>query len=103
MKTQIFEKKGKLSSEKKFVAYFFSYYRVSQASVEKLCVPKSYSDKYCEIPKSIFLGPNRLLKTQIFFKKKAIFPVKKLMWPIFSRSIENDKGQGWTYKGPEGL
>ena len=27
MKTQIFEKKGQLSNEKNFVAYFFSYYR----------------------------------------------------------------------------
>ena len=38
----------------------------------------------------------------IFLEKKAIFPVKKLFWPSFSRSIERDKGQGTIYKGPAG-
>ena len=34
LKTQIFEKKGKLSSEKKFLACFFSHYRVWETSVD---------------------------------------------------------------------
>ena len=29
------------------------------------------------------LGPKKLLKKQIFGKKKANFPVKKRLWPIF--------------------
>ena len=48
----------------------------------------------------ISLTPNGLLKTQIF-EQKAIFPVKKTLWPIFSRSIEHDKSQrpfSWDQK-----
>ena len=30
----------------------------------------------------ISLGTKRLMKTQIF-EKKAIFPVKRIFWPIF--------------------
>ena len=29
------------------------------------------------------MGPKRLLKTQIFEKKKATFTVKIIFWPIF--------------------
>ena len=48
----------------------------------------------------ISVTPKRLLKTQTF-EKKAIFRVKKKLWPIFSRSIGHDKCQGTIYKGPE--
>ena len=48
-----------------------------------------------------FLGPKNLLKTQIF-EKKAIFPLKKRFWPIFSRNIQHDKCRGTFYKGPQG-
>ena len=30
-----------------------------------------------------------------------MFPVKKTLWPIFSRIIECDKPQGTFYKGPK--
>ena len=36
-----------------------------------------------------------------FWKKKAIFQVKKLLWPIFSRIIECHKAQGTVSKGPK--
>ena len=49
-----------------------------------------------------FLGPKRLLKSPIF-EKKAIFPMKKRFWPIFSRNIEHDNWQGTTHKGPQGI
>ena len=68
--------------------------------------------KICKGPKGIrvitvesiraFFRTSELLKTQSF-EKKGKLAVKKILWPIFSRSIENDKGQGSTYKGPEGL
>ena len=32
-----------------------------------------------------------------------MFAVKKFLWPVFSRSLGNEKYQGRTYKGPEGL
>ena len=37
------------------------------------------------------------------FEKKAIFPVKKLIWPIFSRIIQYDKRHGTVYKGTQGF
>ena len=43
----------------------------------------------------------RLLKRQIF-EKKAIFPVKNILWPKYFCSIEDEKCQETTYKGPEG-
>ena len=47
--------------------------------------------------------PSMLLKTKTLEKKKAIFPVKKRFWPIFSRIIECDKCQGTLCKGPKGI
>ena len=52
--------------------------------------------------RSIFLGTDRLLKTQ-FFEKKAKFPMKKILWPIFSPIIECDKPQGTIYNGPQAI
>ena len=40
------------------------------------------------------LTPNGLLKTKTqLSEQKATFPVKKTLWPIFSRSIEHEKIQ----------
>ena len=36
-------------------------------------------------------------------KKKAILPVKKTLWPIFSRIIECDKPQETIFKGPQAI
>ena len=47
-----------------------------------------------ELIRAFFLGPESLLKTQFFFLKKAKFPVKKTLWPIFSGSMECDKPAG---------
>ena len=58
---------------------------------------------YCGSNKINSLGPKRLLKTQIFEKKKAIFQEKKRFWPIFSRIIEYDKPQRTIYEGPQGI
>ena len=49
----------------------------------------------------MFLGPKRLLKTQIF-EEKATLPVKKSFRPIFSHSIEHENYQGTIFKGAEG-
>ena len=45
--------------------------------------------------------PSMLSKTKTLEKKKAIFPVNKRFWPIFSRNIECDKCQGTMCKGPK--
>ena len=48
-------------------------------------------------------GLARLLKTQFFWKKKAIFPVKKRFLPIFSHFIEQNKVQDTICDGLQGL
>ena len=35
-------------------------------------------------------------------KRKAFFPLRKIVWPIFSRIIKCDKPQGTVFKGPQG-
>ena len=49
-----------------------------------------------------FLGPKRLLKSQIF-EKKANFSVKKNFCSIFSRNIDHENWQGTFYKGLQGI
>ena len=53
--------------------------------------------------KEHFLGPKRLLKTKIFEKKKATYPVKKNFGLFFSRDIEHAKSQGTVYRGSQGV
>ena len=43
-----------------------------------------------ELLRAFLRNTKRLLKTHIF-EIKATFPVKKILWPIFSRNIESDK------------
>ena len=59
-----------------------------------------YFDNYCGSYRINSLGPKRSLKTQTF-GKKAIFPVVKRSWPIFSRIFNNDKPQGTICKSPK--
>ena len=47
-----------------------------------------------------FLGPKRLLKTQVF-EKKAIFLVKRRFWHIFARIIKQDIRQEIFFWGPQ--
>ena len=49
-----------------------------------------------------FLGPKRLLKTQIFEKKNS-FPVNKCICPIFSQIVECDKPQETIYKSQKDI
>ena len=79
---------------KKNYGPFFSYYRVSQTSLDYLQIWTSYFDNYCGSYKIIFLGPIRLLKTQ-FFEKNLILPMKKnfgLLFLVIS-SVKNTTGQ----------
>ena len=81
--------------------FFLVLSNVTNLRVQFLRVHKLFW-QLCRIYKSISWGPERLLKTPIF-EKKAIFPVKKTLWPIFSRIIECDKPPGKYYKGPEDI
>ena len=82
--TQLFEKKGNLFTEKIVWRLFSSFYRVWQSSRDSLHGTTSCYYHCFVYYESIFLGTNRLMKTQIFREEKANFPVKKVTSPIFS-------------------
>ena len=98
---KILKKEGRFSSEEKFLAYFFSYYRVWQISGDKLQGSTGYSESYSGSYKTISVTTRRLLKTN-FFAKKSIFLVQKRFWRNFSRIIESDKPQWTVFEGPIG-
>ena len=52
--------------------------------------------------KGSFLQDSRGCWKHRFLKNKAIFPVKKKLWPISSRIIEHDKRPETIGKGPQG-
>ena len=60
------------------------------------------SDNLRAVYNTISSGPKRLLEVQSFGKKTVKFPVKKKIWPIFSRIIECDRLLGTTLKGQKG-
>ena len=92
LKTQIFEKKGKLSSEEKILANFLAHSRVGQTSVNTLYGSTKYFDNYSGSYRVNSVTPNKLLKTQLF--EKSNFPVRKSFWPVFSLILECDKPKG---------
>ena len=83
LKTQIFEKKGKLFTEKNFWCRFFSFYRVWQSSRDIIQGSTSYFYHCFIVYKSIFQELSVDENTK-FWEKKANFRVKKSTWPFFS-------------------
>ena len=71
-----FWKKRQNFQEKKDSGLFFSHYRVWQISGDIIQGFARFFDN-CGSYKIISVTPNMLLKTQIFLKRKAIFPAKK--------------------------
>ena len=57
-----------------------------------------YFDVYCPRYEFIFIGPKRLLKTQIF-EKKGKLPSEEKILGKFSRIVECDKSQETICKG----
>ena len=78
---------------KNFGPIFLWYYRVRHTSGENIKGHTRCFGTYDASYKIISETPKMLLKTQNF-EKKAMIPVKKRFWPIFSRIIECDKPQG---------
>ena len=101
LKTQSFEKKGNLSIDKKLWRIFPRSIEYDKPKGTIYKGPQGILTITVEIIRAFF-ETYRLLKTQIF-EKKAVFPVKKILWPTFSRSIECDKPQGTSCKGPKGI
>ena len=83
MKTQFFEKKGKLSSEKKFLACFLSHSRVWQPSGDNLWGSTRYFGNYCGSYRVNSVTHKKLLKTQLFEKRQA-FQWKEFLACFFS-------------------
>ena len=63
--------------------------------------PKGNLTVNVEVKRSFLQDPRGCWKHK-FLKKKAIFPVKKKLWPISSRIIEHDKRPETIGKGPQG-
>ena len=83
LKTQIFEKKGKLSSEEKIWAKFLAHSRVWQTSVNTLYGSTKFFDNYCGSYRINSVTPKKLLETQCFEKKRQIFQWRKDLGQIF--------------------
>ena len=88
-KTQIFEKKGKFSSEEKVLAYFFLPLSNMTNWGNNLSGYKRYFDKYCASYKIISLGPKKS-RTKIL-KIKAILQKKKTFWTFCSHVTHFDR------------
>ena len=91
LKTQLFEKKSKFSSEKKFLACFFSYSRVWQTWGANRWISTIFFTITFEIKGIISVTPKKLLKTQNFEKGRQVFQWKKVFVvfsPDFSSVID---------------
>ena len=60
------------------MAHFSSYYRVWQSSRNNIQESTSYSYHYCINYRNNFSGPKRLLKVQVFEKRRQSFQWKKI-------------------------
>ena len=95
LKTQGFDK-SQLSSGKKNIWLFFSYYWVWQMPENKICRSTRFFDSYFTNDKTVSLGPNRSIGRNI--SKNRCFHDDKSFCPIFPRIIECDKHPGKNYK-----
>ena len=86
LKTQLFEKKGKFSSEEKILANFLAHSGVWQTSVNTLYGPTKFFDNYCGSYRINSVTPKKLLKTQTFEKKRQTFKWKEFLACFFSHS-----------------
>ena len=96
-KKLIFSKLKLSSRRKKILALFLSYYPLCQTLDILLLGSTRYLVVYGASCKIISLGPKRLFKPHIFWKK-AIFSVKKCICPIFFRIVGCGKPQETIFK-----
>ena len=87
---------------KKELTIFNSYHCLWRTSRNNLQGSTSFSYQCCINYRRLFWGTVRLMKTQIFEKKKQTFQWKKI-GVLFSRFIERDKAHETLYKGPEAI
>ena len=82
-KHKYLKKKGKLSSEKKVLANFFSLYQVWWNSRDYLKGSTSFYDKYCGSYRVNSVTPKKFLKTQNFEEKKGKLSCEKKFLAYF--------------------
>ena len=75
--------KSYLSSRKKIFWLFFLVLSSMTNVTDSLWGFTRYTDKYCGSYRILSLAPKRLLGTDVIEEKKAIFPVEKILRPIF--------------------
>ena len=102
LKTQVSEKKGNFSSEKKLWPIFSRVIECHKPYGTICKGPTDIPTITLEVIWSFLEHLRGCCKHKIL-KKKANLPVKKILWPIFSRTIECHKPQWTFYKGPKGI
>ena len=90
--SEIFFRKAFFSLEYKILVCFFSFYRVFTTSKTISLGSEKYSSKTSASKKISSVTTKALLNSQ-FFEKKAIFRVKKIIWPISTVITEYERPQ----------
>ena len=78
--------------------------RIIECNKPKETIQKGPQANFANTVESIraSLRTKMLMKTQIFEKQYAIFPVKERFWPVFSPLIDHEECQGTIYKCTQG-
>ena len=103
MSMKTISQKKAFSQGKTFLAISLSYYRIWQTSGKILLGSTRYVINYCESYKIISVTPRRLLKTQVFDKKKTFFLQKRYSGQFFLALSSDKKPQGTNYRSIRGF
>ena len=98
LKTKIFEKKGKISSEEKIMDLLFPYYRTLQMSGNLLKSSQGNLTIPLELMRALFLDLKGCGKHK-FLRKKDNLSSETNRLTDFSHIIEREKNQITFYKG----
>ena len=98
LKTQIFGKEGKLSSEEKFWPLFSRIFECDKLLGTKCKGPKCLLAITVQVNRLVF-GPKGSLQTNI--SSHSCFHRDIKFWPVLRRIIECDKPQETIYTGPQ--
>ena len=99
-KTQFFEKKANFPVKKRFWPIFSKTIECDRPQGTIYGGSRGILTIFMEVTGIILQHLRSCLKHK-FLKKKANFPVKKKIWPIFSPIIECDKPPGIFCKYPQ--
>ena len=97
LKTQTVGKKGKLSKEEKFLAYFARNFEFHKPQRTVCKDPKGISATTVDGIIFCFYGTKRLVETNV--STNGCFHRDKRFWPVILRKSECDKPQKTIYMG----